>query len=564
MNPFFRWPFIPLILFLLPFSLILNCDSDEDKDGDEIVVPGCNVSLLESGTYTFAVTSVDEGCLKEYEGIIKGRFDGTTVQLPSFKELSADNSATLTMLGVTVTAKIVHEGDNLIATDIDPNPIDIIGGTVTMNSITLCPESSTQIIGDLNITIEALILSCTGTFGVRSGEFVPDTGLIRYEEGALDGYTLMNVIDKGAFLLNMLGEEVHVLSSVIGGNVHPGGIILGGDEVLPQPTHELFSLIQTTWDGTVEWSYSGWEEVPEHGWMSRAHHDFQREGNPVGYYAPGQDFVRQGKTLVLAHRDVTVPEISPIPLLDDIIYEIDWSHNPTAFLWRGADHIDEFGFDESALIGISQAGYDWLHINAIARLGKNHWYDDDPTDQRFHPENIILDSRHGTFIVILHHQTGNVVWRVGPNFPEGTPDGDLGPLIGVHHAHMIPKGLPGGGNILVYDNGGEAGWTATGINKYSRASSRVVEFDPTTLEIVWEYSPELGHDMDYSPLVSSAQRLPNGNTFITSGLLGRLIEVTPDHQIVWEFKVALSVSRAFRVPPEWVPLSHGYDPWEEE
>ena len=56
---------------------------------------------------------------------------------------------------------------------------------------------------------------------------------------------------------------------------------------------------------------------------------------------------------------------------------------------------------------------------------------------------------------------------------------------------MIPKGLPGEGNIMVYDNGGWAGYGApnqfskTGLKVTRRDSSRVVEFNPTNLELVW-------------------------------------------------------------------------------
>ncbi|WP_438037357.1 hypothetical protein [Sorangium sp. So ce204] len=34
----------------------------------------------------------------------------------------------------------------------------------------------------------------------------------------------------------------------------------------------------------------------------------------------------------------------------------------------------------------------------------------------------------------------------------------LGWIIGQHHAHLIPRGLPGEGNLLVFDNGGWAGY----------------------------------------------------------------------------------------------------------
>ncbi|MCQ2444214.1 MAG: arylsulfotransferase family protein, partial [Mailhella sp.] len=64
----------------------------------------------------------------------------------------------------------------------------------------------------------------------------------------------------------------------------------------------------------------------------------------------------------------------------------------------------------------------------------------------------------------------------------------------------------------------------------------------------------------YSPFISAAQRLPNGNTLITEGSDGRLLEVTADHEIVWEFinpyidgRNMNMVYRAYRVPYEWVP-----------
>ena len=50
-------------------------------------------------------------------------------------------------------------------------------------------------------------------------------------------------------------------------------------------------------------------------------------------------------------------------------------------------------------------------------------------------------------------------------------------------------------------------------------------------EIVWSYAA----DGFYSRIFSGVQRLPNGNTLITEGLHGRLIEVRPDGEVVWEF-----------------------------
>ena len=106
---------------------------------------------------------------------------------------------------------------------------------------------------------------------------------------------------------------------------------------------------------------------------------------------------------------------------------------------------------------------------------------------------------------------------------------------------MIPKGLPGAGNILIFDNGGWAGYGAPsrtskdGTKADLRDHSRIIELDPVTLKVVWEFDGSVWGGMMsitsmskfYSPLISSAQRLPNGNTLIDEGCSCRMFEVDP-------------------------------------
>jgi len=348
----------------------------------------------------------------------------------------------------------------------------------------------------------------------------------------------------------------------------------------PQPRRnwqDAIELIQESWDGKQEWSFSNWDDDGTGVMMSRQHHDYQREGNPVGYYVPGQEFVKKGKTLILAHKNKSVPKISEKELMDDAIYEVDWNGNLTGYEWHGADHFDEYGFDESAkadiLRGVGYSEYrgsfDWLHINSLSPLGPNHWYDE-TSDERFNPGNIIISSRHANFIAIFSRSTGKIVWKVGPDFSAGTPEHNLGQFAGQHHAHIIPRRLPGEGNILVYDNGGQSGYGGpNGYPRYSRGYSRVIEFNPVTLELLWEYGPESGEEKFFSRGISSAQRLPNGNTMVTVGRESRIFEITPDKEIVWNFIFPAegsgenpSIYRAYRVPPEWVPGNPaGYTEW---
>lgn len=411
------------------------------------------------------------------------------------------------------------------------------------------------------------------------------TGVVIHKEGCCDGYTLYAPPKGDAILIDMGGEIIHEWS--IGGSppkMLSGGSLIGASEAR-DGHEETIDLVQEDWDGNIVWRFTNWDDDGTGTMMARQHHDFQRQGNPVGYYAPGQEFIDNGNTLVLAHYNEIVPEISNKELEDAVIYEVTWSGNLTGFEWHASDHFRGMGFDESAKAAIYQnPGYipgavinDWIHINSISLLGENHWYDEG--DKRFNPENIILCSRHANFIAIISRQTGEIVWRVGPDFSPGTLEGQkLGQIIGQHHAHMIPKGLPGAGNILVFDNGGVGGY---GLQTSSRFYSRIIEFDPITLDIVWEYEHKNGLPSFPSPgelhrfyswITCSAQRLPNGNTLTTEGDDGRIFEVTPDNEIVWEYITppyapqyrGQYVYRAYRIPPEWVPGNpSGYTNWED-
>ena len=92
-----------------------------------------------------------------------------------------------------------------------------------------------------------------------------------------------------------------------------------------------------------------------------------------------------------------------------------------------------------------------------------------------------------------------------------------------HQAEFLANG-----NILLLDNRGGGGKDG-GFD-----GSQVIEIDPSTKEEVWRYNgtpdkPFFTHRLGYN------QRLPNGNTLITESTQGRLLEVSPDGKIVWEY-----------------------------
>lgn len=396
-------------------------------------------------------------------------------------------------------------------------------------------------------------------------------------EKCFNGYTIFPTKGYQAVLIDMRGNVVKHWGNLCD-EEHPAKMLPGGHamgatgkrgRLLGHEESNDLSIVD--WDGNIVWTF------PKAG----VHHDFQREGNPVGYYVPGMEpLLGRGKTLILSNKIVKKKSISNKPLLDDIIIEVDHD-GKIIFEWLASKHIKDMGFSRLARTTMYRypnyrmtrtpgvVGGDWIHINSASWLGPNKWYD--KGDERFHPNNIIWDGRQTNTTGIISRKTGKIVWHLGPDYTSTRALRKLKPTIGLHHAHMIPKGLPGAGNILILDNGGYGGYGApnpgapTGINNALRDHSRVVEINPLNLKVVWEYTAKKAGYRDncrfYSDYVSSAQRLPNGNTLITEGAFGRLFEVTPKYETVWEYISPYYapvenfnlVYRAYRVPYDYVP-----------
>ncbi|WP_411349117.1 aryl-sulfate sulfotransferase [Paenibacillus sp. WLX2291] len=416
------------------------------------------------------------------------------------------------------------------------------------------------------------------------------TGTTLYNpDKAASGYTIYQAADTGALLIDMSGREVRLWQGLRGfpNKILPGGHVLGST-AQRDPRYSFqdeADLVQVDWDGNIVWRFNGYEyiEDPDNQpqWMARTHHDYQREGSPVGYYSPGQEPKTEGgNTLILVHKNVHHPDISDKELLDDAIIEVDAQGN-IVWEWVCSEHFEELGFDAAAretlyrdpntrYFGEASGAGDWMHINSMSLVGPNKFYD--AGDERFHPDNIIWDARETNIIAIIDKATGKIVWQLGPDY--SSPELEhIGWIIGQHHAHIIPKGLPGEGNLLVFDNGGWGGYgepnpsSPDGVKHALRDYSRVLEINPVTLEIEWQFTPtEAGFTAPldsyqfYSPYISSAQRLANGNTLITEGADGRILEVTAQHELVWEYispyknkRNSNMVYRAYRVPYEWIP-----------
>lgn len=259
------------------------------------------------------------------------------------------------------------------------------------------------------------------------------------------------------------------------------------------------------------------------------HHDFQRLPN--------------GNVLMLASASRSAPWIKPGSINDDVIFEVDRTGS-VVWAWSTVDHIDDLPITEPERAYIRSLEVATVfHTNSIQALPPNRL---EAEDRRFRRGNILASQRDTNIVFLLDRQSGDVVWSYKD-------------AIGQHHARMIPHHLPGAGNILIYDNGGRAG-----LPPKTRSYSRVIELDPITKRIVWSYecstmteascSAQSANSKFYAAFMGSSQRLPNGNTLISELPTGRVFEVTPQRQLVWEYQITagLQIYRAYRFEYEWM------------
>ncbi|MEU8678100.1 arylsulfotransferase family protein [Streptomyces sp. NPDC048560] len=154
------------------------------------------------------------------------------------------------------------------------------------------------------------------------------------------------------------------------------------------------------------------------------------------------------------------------------------------------------------LRGLPGSPCDALHTNTIEILPahpKGLW----------EAGHVLLSFRNLDLVAVVDLDTPQVLWSWGP-----------GELSGQHQPSALPNG-----NLLIFDNGRASG------------RSRVVEVDPATRRIIWEYAGKPAEPF-FTELAGGCERLPNDNVLVTEAEKGRAFEVTRDEQVVWEWSTA--------------------------
>jgi len=269
------------------------------------------------------------------------------------------------------------------------------------------------------------------------------------------------------------------------------------------------------WNGNLVWRYKP---------PGLAHHDVERLEN--------------GNTLLVYQEKVPKEYLKKVKdpkrrttILSDVILEVT-PEKEIVWEWHGYEHLDLNWYNPLC-------GIDWMHTNTVRALPENRHYD--AGDERFKPGNIIISPRSLDTILIIDKKTKEIVWKYRGDYNGG--------LQGQHDPYMIEKGIPGAGNILVFDNGSS---TVPLTSLKHPGESYVLEIDPSTKRIVWKY--ENGEKF-FSKFRGSVQRLPNGNTLICEADGCRIFEVTMEGEIVWEYTIPYPhrIGRAQRVPYDHCP-----------
>ena len=270
------------------------------------------------------------------------------------------------------------------------------------------------------------------------------------------------------------------------GRFSPNGNLMYPCKILGGPLDDfggsIAKLIEVDWDGNIVWEY---DDI----YLS---HDFYRmkNGNTMAivWVAMPEEITKKVKGGLPGTEREGV-------MWGDALREIS-PDGKVVWEWIAYEHMDPDIDILCPLCGRAR----WANANSVFVMDNG---------------DVLLSLRFTNTLLIVDKKTGDIKWRWGS-----------GELAHPHDAQVLENG-----NILTFDNGFHRNCIDDSVPSYSR----VIEVNPGTKEIVWEYNDRPVNFYSYA--CSGCQRLPNGNTLICESFLGRIFEVTPSGETVWEYVV---------------------------
>ncbi len=377
-------------------------------------------------------------------------------------------------------------------------------------------------------------------------------------ESALSGYVLVAPQESTfTYLVDRGGAVVHTWKSDFNAGLtatltEDGHLFRAGKVANDHYIHGSGGVIEEyDWDGNLVWQYF-YNDSSEF-----QHHDFT--------ILPNGDVLFIAAEIIPADQALALGR-DPAKLRDgylvaDKLVEVKpegFSGGEVVWQWRAIDHIIQDVSPGRATYGNVAAHPERIDFNYEGRPSfPDGWTHMNSVDYDAGTDQILISSRNYNEIWIIDHSTttaeaaghaggdygkgGDLLYRWGN--PEAYRAGTRAnrQLNGQHDAKWIDDGLPGAGDILVFDNGAD---------RLGGSYSRVLELTVPTVgdgiyslsadktygpaEATWSYTADVPTTY-YSARMSGAQRLPDGNTLTTVGDAGTLVEVTPEGQPAWVY-----------------------------
>ena len=336
------------------------------------------------------------------------------------------------------------------------------------------------------------------------------TGLTAHDPAkASPGYTLYAPLSGNGevYLLDPNGEVAHWWQMPyppgLYGYLLPNGNLFYGGKVRDDGGWDIFEamkrfkggvMLEADWDGNILWEHRD----PWH------HHDARRTESGGCLYLT----VERMDDAQAAQIRGGQPGSDAGGMYADVLVEVDANGN-RIWEWRAAEHLNP----DHRVVTFNDLRDEWSHGNTVVPLPAS------PSSG----ERVMFSFRNISTVGIIDKASGNIEWQIGDET-----------LAQQHDPSLLDNG-----NVLIYDNGSHS-------RHNPLPASRVIEVDTSTNEIVWEYRDNPPFNF-FSAYISGARRLPNGNTLITEGHFGRMFQVTPDGEVVWEY-----------INPHFAPNEQGY------